>query len=580
MSHRALREAWLPFAMLLCAALTFACALPAQAAGNRAWLDRNRIALDETVVLTLDLDASDVQRLPDIPALVREFMIVEQSSQPKPGIVNGAIDLRIVVRLRLRPMREGEIVIPFDGGGPPLRLTVTPPRNVAAARAAAPAVPDAARETVFFESRVETTTPYAQQSVGYTLRLYYDLSIGLSGRIDQDAPDGASLKIVGEDALPLQQIGNRFYNVQERRYVLIPERAGRLVVPPPRFLGRSSDPTSGVFGSSQELRVRGRPLELQVKPIPATAAQPWLPLRGLRLRYLQAPPQARVGETALVTVEAVADGAVAAQLPPLTLQVGEGAQSFPESAQSEDRFVDGRAEATVVRRFAIVPAREGTLRIAGPRIAWWDAQAGVARTASLPDLVLQVSPSLGGALPSPTGTPDAAADDDMTGPAWQRWVPEQPWMWMLLPLAMLWGITLVFGWRMWSARKRWNDTAPAPAVVVAGPTPAGAPAAPALSRPDAQAWARTLARGDRGEIARLLCALATPPAADLDEVRARLADPAQRAAVTGLQRARWGHGDPMAAIAAIRIAFADGPRWRAHEAAAAAPLLPPLYPAP
>ena len=132
MSHRALREAWLPFAMLLCAALAFACALPAQAAGNRAWLDRNRIALDETVVLTLDLDASDVQRLPDIPALVREFMIVEQSSQPKPGIVNGAIDLRIVVRLRLRPMREGEIVIPFDGGGPPLRLTVTPPRNVAA----------------------------------------------------------------------------------------------------------------------------------------------------------------------------------------------------------------------------------------------------------------------------------------------------------------------------------------------------------------------------------------------------------------------------------------------------------------
>lgn len=578
MSHRALRDAWLPLAMLLCAAMTFACALPAQAAGNRAWLDRDRIALDETVVLTLDLDASDVRSFPDVQALVREFMIVEQTSQPKPGIVNGAIDLRMLVRLRLRPMREGEIVIPFNGGGPPLRVTVTPAQTPAAqaARAAAQAVPDQARETVYFESRLETATPYAQQSVGYTLRLYYDFSVGLSGRIDQDAPDGASLKIVGEDALPLQRVGNRLYNVQERRYVLIPERAGRLVVPPPRFLGRSSDSTSGMFGSSRELRVRGRPLELQVKPIPATAAQPWLPLRGLRLRYLQAPPQARVGETALVTVEAVADGGVAAQLPPLTLQVGEGAQSFPESAQSEDRFVDGRAEATMVRRFAIVPAREGTLRIAGPRIAWWDAQADVARTASLPDLVLQVSPSLGAALPSSGGATDAAIEDDTVKPAWRRWVPEQPWMWMLLPLAMLWGITLVFGWRMWSARKRWNDTAPAVAV----PTPAGVPAAPALSRPDAQAWTRTLARGDRGEIARLLCALATPPAADLDEVRARLADPAQRAAVSGLQRARWGSGDPAAAIAAVRIAFADGPRWRTHAVPAAAPLLPPLYPGP
>ena len=113
----------------------------------------------------------------------------------------------------------------------------------------------------------------------------------------------------------------------------------------------------------------------------------------------------------------------------------------------------------------------------------------------------------------------------------------------------------------------------------ARPAGAGSSAAPpSLSRPDAQAWARTLARGDRGEIARMLCAMASPPAADLDDVRERLADPSQRAAVRGLQRARWGLGDPAAATAAVRIAFADGPRWREREIPAAAPLLPPLYP--
>jgi hypothetical protein len=357
--------------------------------------------------------------------------------------------------------------------------------------------------------------------------------------------------------------------------VLIPERGGRLVVPPPRFLGRGMDPTAGAYGRSEELRVRGRPLELQVKPIPAAAVQPWLPLRGLRLRYLQTPQQARIGETAQVVVEAVADGAVAAQLPALALQVGDGAQVFPEPAQQEDRFVDGRAEATVVRRFAVLPSREGTLRVAGPRIAWWDAEAGVARTASLPDLVLQVGPSLGGALPSPSGAPSAVAvGDDTMLPAWRRWLPEQPWMWMLLPLAALWGITLVFGWRLWSARRRWHDTAPA----VASSPRASTPAPASRAGFDAQTWTRTLARGDRGEIARALCTMASPPAADLDEVRERLADPAQRDAVRGLQRARWGRGDPAAATAAVRIAFADGPRWHAREALAEAPLLAPLYP--
>jgi hypothetical protein len=591
MSRRAFRDAWRltarwQVALWLCVALSLSWASPVDAA-NRASLDRNRIALDETVVLTIDVDASDVRNIPDVNALVRDFMVVDHSSQPKPALVNGVIDLRIIMRLRLRPMREGEIVIPFDtGNGPPLRVTVTPPRNAAALPKPSTAAAQPA-QMVFFDSRVETATPYAQQSVGYTLRMYYDMTAGVNGRIDQDTPDGASLKFVGEDALPLQQIAGRFYNVHERRYVLIPERGGRLVVPPPRFLGRGMDPTAGAFGRSEELRVSGRALELQVKPIPAAAAQPWLPLRSLRLRYLQTPPEARVGETALITVEAVADGAVAAQLPALTVQVGDGAQVFPESAQSQDRFVDGGAEAAVVRRFAVLPSREGTLRIAGPRIAWWDAQAGVARTASLPDLVLQVGPSLGTASPSATGPRSAAAGDDMAAPAWRRWVPDRPWMWMLVPLSALWVITLLFGWRMWSARKRWNDTAPAPvpasAPASATSRPAGASssssgAPPSLSRPDAQAWARTLARGDRGDIARMLCAMASPPAADLDEVRERLADPSQRAAVRGLQRARWGLGDPAAATAAVRIAFADGPRWREREAPAAAPLLPPLYP--
>lgn len=89
---------------------------------------------------------------------------------------------------------------------------------------------------------------------------------------------------------------------------------------------------------------------------------------------------------------------------------------------------------------------------------------------------------------------------------------------------------------------------------------------------------QALARGDLGAIVQALCATAMPSAADLDAVRARLADPAQRAAVDALQRARWGDGDNAATLAALRKAFASGPRWRASAKRAEPVLLPPLYP--
>ena len=94
--------------------------------------------------------------------------------------------------------------------------------------------------------------------------------------------------------------------------------------------------------------------------------------------------------------------------------------------------------------------------------------------------------------------------------------------------------------------------------------------------PDPQALATALARGDRAAVERALCAMAG--VRDLDGVRMRLADPAQREAVAALQRARWGRGDPAAAMAAMRAAFAQGPRWWPRPRRAPPSLLPPLYP--
>src|SRR3546814_7467985 len=73
--------------------------------------------------------------------------------------------------------------------------------------------------------------------------------------------------------------------VVERRFLLVPERSGPLTIPGARFSGRGSGGFfDDVFGNgSRELRANGAPRFITVRPVPAKAPQPWLPLRGLGL---------------------------------------------------------------------------------------------------------------------------------------------------------------------------------------------------------------------------------------------------------------------------------------------------------
>ncbi len=576
--HRVGRLAWI--ALLLCLALAWTTAAQAQV---RAWLEPDRIALDETTELSIEIDGINAHGLPDLSLLSQDFRVLDQGVAQQVDLSNGQLNLRITMRLRLQPRREGVLQLPILQIGssttPPLRLVVGPPKTPVP-EAVAPNDPALAAQPLFLESKLDTLSPYVQQTVGYTVRLYYEAGSLIDGRLDQDVPDGASLQQLGEDAQHTLRVGDRFYKVLERRYLLIPERPGTLTVPPARFQGRSL----GVFGdpfdtARQEVRARGRPQTLQVKPIPPAAPQPWLPLRALSLRYIETPGTLRAGESATVTVELHADGATTSQLPALELKTGEGARVFPDQARRNDRFLEGRPLGTITRRFAVLPSRAGTLRVSAPRIAWWDAQAGVPRVTSLPDIVLDVAP--GKVAATGAGSAESAQARDPRPSGWPRWLPRGTWLVATAVLVLLWIGTVWWAWRLLMRHRAQQAAAerPAPMPGASPQAQASTPASPAASGPSTPDWSRALAEGDPAQLLRALCALASPAAADADALRERLADPVQREAVAGLQRACWGDGDRAAAVATARTAFASGPRWRAASVARPGDdALPPLYP--
>ncbi|QOW25134.1 BatD family protein [Lysobacter sp. H23M47] len=537
-------------------------------ARTRAWLDRDHIAMGETTTLNIETDTGTA---PDYAPLQADFAISGHTSRRQVELGGGKVTSRTLYAVALQPRREGLLTIPgIAVGGEktnPLPLTVAP---------TSAATPSQAGADVFLESEPDDASPYVQQAVGWTVRLYSAVPL-VSGQLDQPAPPGVSLTQVGEDLRFDRQIGGRDYSVVERHYLLVPDRSGPVEVPGAIFRGRG---VSGFFddlmGRGDSLQAKAPAMTLSVKPIPAQAPQPWLPLQGLELRYLTTPQSAEAGAAATLTVEAVVDGASASQLPELQLPEVAGAQVFPEPVQTEERWVDGRPQVTLRRQFALVPAQPGTLRIPGPQMPWWDAVAGQARTAELPALALEVSAAASSGLPTgssgATGVARSGGADGAGAVQGQGAASDhQPWVIATVVFGSAWLLTL-----LWGLHRVPASASGAVAGAVAGPIAPGTKRPPA----DLSGFARSLDHGDFDEVATRLCALARPPATDIDEARARLADPAQREAVAAVQRARWGDGDGVDARRQLRSAFARGPQWRDSQGGAttSTELLPPLYP--
>lgn len=537
-------------------------------AATRAWLEQPQVTLGQAVTLNVETDA--VSATPDLTPLMRDFEVEGQSDSRSVRMVNGRMSASTTFSLTLRPRRAGALTIPALQVGnertAPLTLEVG---ATATARAASNGL-------VFVETEVDDPNPYVQQSVGVTVRLYYATPL-VSGQLDLDPPDGALLQRVGEIVQSSREIDGRRYSTAERRFLLVPERSGALILPGARFEGRGAggwmDDLLG--GNSRQVNITGAPRTLQVRPQPAGAPQPWLPVRDLRMRYTAVPQQLRTGEAGTLTIETTVVGATQAQLPELPMPSIPGAQVFAEPPQFDERFVGGTPQVTLTRRYSVVPSQAGRLVVPGTAMAWWDVRAGAARRATLPDLTLPVvvgtgSPSsvpLAGAARGAATLP-AGPDDDIVLEG-ERRVPSHLWPWLAAGFAVLWLITLL--WAL--TRRAGTSSGPRTRAHAQAGVPVIAPATHTAAD-----LKRALDAGELDDIEDVLRGMARPAAVDLDDLHRRLATAAQRGAVELLRRARWAGGDAAQARAALREAFRGGPRWQTADTGDAEEPLPPLYP--
>ena len=525
----------------------------------RAWFDRSSVGMGETV--TLNVESGDASE-PDFSVLEKDFRIAGRSTNSQVQIINGAMARTNLWAVALEPLHEGVITVPPIPVGSdqtaPLTLTVQPMARGSAAKG----------DDVFLEVEVDTTTPYVQQQVAYTVRLFYAVSL-LEGNLDDPTGDGLQVRRVGEDVNYSRQIGARRYNVVERRYAISAERSGEVSIRGVTFRGRvaGAGRLNSFFNQGAPLTTGSEAIVLDVRAAPAGAPMPWVPAQSLRLTddAARLPAQAKVGDVLELTLSVEASGLAAEQIPELALPPIADADVYPDQETRETQNVDGRIVGRRASKFAIVPQRAGTLELPERSLSWWNVTTDQAQRSTLPARALEILPGAAGNVPvvAAPGAESHVTSTLDTSPS----PPSYSYLWQGLAIlfAVAWLTTLAL-WR-WRAR-------------VAGMTNAG----PAVARTEPvsmwrPALAHALVQGDLAAARRALLRL-RPGLRDLGALAALLQDGAQRDAVRALDRVLYRGDAGEGLVERLRTAFAKTPAFRDATTSQGrnGPQLAPLYP--
>ncbi len=542
----------------------------------QASLDRSTAQLGDTVTLNLRSQTAPLVT-PDLSPLAGDFEVLGQSSGSTTSFINGQRTVEYSYGVALRPLHQGTLRIPPLTVGnettEPLTLEVTAPS----------ATGQAASGPVFVEAAIDPGHAYVGQQLSLSVKLYYTANLANASLGDPHI-DGVEVSRIGGDTDYQAERNGRIYNVVERRYVLVPQRAGELTIPPIRFQGDLLDPNDpdSFLGMGAPVSAQSRPITVTISAVPADwGSAAWLPARKLSLTFDGVPDAAtplRVGQPFNLTLSMEATGLPFEALPALSLPTLDGATAYPDKPVTGNRadgpWVLGRRQ----QAFAIVPSRAGTLIVPAITVKWWNVLTDHAETATIPAHRFTVLSAAG--APAPAVTPPATAGRSAPAAAASPAVVAEgkgaltrgpPWFWIALGSLGLWLITVLVGVMWWRRR----PSRPAP-IATAGSMSA------ISTREAKQAFLRAVREADVTEQAHRLLAWARterPALRHLDAVAAALASPEQHAAIAALQRARYATAAHAPDRQALAAAFAPGFAWRSEASPPESQdPLPPLYP--
>jgi hypothetical protein len=426
--------------------LLFLYATGIQAAIIRAHVDRNPVPLNESFVLTFDVQG-DADGEADFSPLEALFDILNRSQGSKIQIINGRMDRTSQWQLTLMARDVGNYTIPAISFGKDrsnsLSLVVEAETSDASDQAGA----------IFLEAELTPQQAYVQSQLVYTVRLLRSVNLR-SGRLSEPKLSGVEVMVekLGDDRnFETLRNGVR-YVVIERSFAIFPQQSGTLTVEPTVFQGQIIEGSRFNFNETlRSKRVASQSFSVAVQPIPAAAQRPWLPGRELQLveEWPQDPPRFRVGEPLTRTVTLTASGIAAAQLPSLAGRLPEGLKQYTDQPLIKNQTRADGLTGMRQEKIAILPGRPGRFELPAIEIPWWDPVTGQQQLARIPARSIEVSAAADSQpvpAPLPPGS-DPAMSESSPAEIVQPGDAAGFWPWLSVVLVLGWLTTALLWWR-------------------------------------------------------------------------------------------------------------------------------------
>lgn len=447
-----------------------------------AWLDPTQTGPGEAVQLILKHDGQTGKQ-PDLGPLKQDFDVLGRSTGSSIQIVNGTMSVQTEINLTLMPKHGGTLQVPalqWDGETTPA-LTLTVSGNATATQPGN--VPASGSAHVFLTVTLDQKQPYVQAADTLTVRLYTDQPL-YQASLELQPSNDVLVQQLGQDSQTSATRDGRSYRVVERKYLLFPQRSGKIHLDGPvlnaemqddrsgndpfgtnAFFGNvfGRNPFAGMMNATKPLRVRADPLILDVRPRPASGTgHDWLPAQKVTLAESWQPDNGpfHVGDPITRHVHLSALGLTASQLPDLSvlMPLPDGLRAYPDQAKLDTGVQGDGVVGTRDQDIALIASRSGRYQIPPLHLYWWDTTRNQQREVELPARTLFVLPGSGGVAATATSAgPTAGTPLLPTSPskliAEQIRAPANPHgYWLSLVLGVLWLGTLTAWW--FSRRRR------------------------------------------------------------------------------------------------------------------------------
>jgi hypothetical protein len=429
---------------------------PVLAAQIEVTLDRNPVPINESFTLTFTANESPDDD-PDFSPLQANFEVLNQSQSSQMSIVNGRATRHISWQVQVMAKKTGTLDIPSIAFGQdasrPFAVTVTH---------GAVTGKQGGEANILLEAEAEPKNPYVQAQVVLTLRVLS--RVAFSGDLGQpEVPDAVVEKLDEDREYVTLREGVQF-KVNERRFVLFPQKSGRLTIPSVNLTAQVGGSSFGPFyrPSTRQQRLHSDSIELEVRPIPAHfTGKHWLPATKVELAEQWQPASLKVpgGEPVTRTLMIKAEGAGVGQLPELIgtdLPTGDLKQ-YPDQPVTKESKTDAGLLSQRQQKIALIATRGGKYTVPAMEIPWWNTVTNHMEVARLPAHELMVSAAVSEATP-PAANPAAPVSVEPSAPTESPMTAAHPpatsncWFWLALVCGLGWFLTGLAWWRSHSSR--------------------------------------------------------------------------------------------------------------------------------